>query len=71
MKNCLTILAVATAIAIASNFNLDLPFNREEESLITLTNIEALAKGEGVGKSCEFNGSVDCPHSGIKVLYVE
>lgn len=37
---------------------------------ITLENIEALSNGEGSSVKCMFNGSVDCPISSTKVLYV-
>jgi len=71
MKNCLAILACFFAVGLILNLNLQVGFNGDEKSQITLRNVEALAGSESYGKLCEFLGSVDCPNSSIKVLYLE
>ncbi len=38
---------------------------------VTLANVEALANDESPGLICTGLGSVDCPASSIKVLYIE
>ncbi|MBE8722324.1 NVEALA domain-containing protein [Sphingobacterium pedocola] len=70
MKKYLTVLACCVAIGIALNVSLQFQSDSNKAG-ITLANNEALAQGENSGKICESFGSVDCPHSTIKVLYVQ
>lgn len=70
MKKYLTVLTCCVAIGIAMNVSLQFRSDGNKTE-ITLANIEALAQGEDSGKICESIGSVDCPRSHIKVLYVQ
>ncbi|PRD56769.1 NVEALA domain-containing protein [Sphingobacterium gobiense] len=71
MKKYLTVLICCVAIGIGLNVQIKYIHDQPKKISIALTNIEALARGETGNGNCRFFGSVDCPYSGDKVLYVE
>ncbi|HLT87005.1 MAG TPA: NVEALA domain-containing protein [Sphingobacterium sp.] len=70
MKKYLTILTCCASVGIAMNVSLQFQSDGNKAE-ITLVNIEALAQGEDTSEKCWFQGSVDCPHSTIKVMYLQ
>lgn len=70
MKKYLMLLTCCVAIGIAMNVSLHFHAN-SNKAVFTLSNIEALANGEGTETECPYTGCVDCPHGNVKVLYVE
>ena len=59
-------------LAIISGLNVNLQWKHAEQDKlgITMSNIEALASGENEGVFCTGPGSLDCPMSIVKVLYI-
>lgn len=70
MKRFLILIGACLVISISQNVNLKTDFDEGNSISLTLTNIEVLANSEDPDKICKFIGSVDCPNSEIKVLYI-
>ncbi|GGC22352.1 hypothetical protein GCM10011386_12870 [Parapedobacter defluvii] len=70
MKKYLTSIAIVASTSIGLNVNLKFDGGKAGMMGVTLNNIEALASGEDSDTKCFLLGSVDCPHSAIKVLYI-
>ncbi len=56
---------------ITLNLNLQNNSSNEKAWNITLENVEALASTEESNQSCYYYGSLDCPKSPVKVLYIK
>lgn len=63
-------MGVCVTIGVGLNINLQYNPERGGNKGVTLDNIEALAQTEGSGNTCYYPGSLDCPHSTIKVKYI-
>lgn len=64
----LFLITVTTVIGLTATFSND---NEKKIDELTLQNIEALSAGENNGfVECFGKGSVICPNTGIKVVYV-
>lgn len=70
MKKYFIILGICLAVGISLNVNLQWNHADVDKLGITMSNIEALASGENQGVFCTGSGSLDCPTSIVKVLYI-
>ena len=71
MKKVLTALVCCVAMGIAMNLQIQYQKLGFPFSTISMDNIEALAQSESVLPKCHSLGTVDCPQSSIKVMYVQ
>jgi|GEM_PF-1890033 len=71
MKNCLSLIAIVLATVIGLNVNMKIDDWKTATMAVTLDNIEALASGEDSDTKCFLLGSIDCPHSSVKVMYIQ
>lgn len=71
MKAKFKILGLAACAAVLVSVSV-LQKKESVSNPLLLMNIEALASGESGGSAaCIGYGSVDCPHNGVKVLYIK
>ena len=70
MRKILTMMTLCAIAGISLNVNLKSGSVSANISEVTLANVEALARAEDPNVICYFGGSIDCPISRVKVLYV-
>lgn len=71
MKKYLAVLICCVFVGISLSTHVQFKSDPLHSIGISLSNVEALAQGEGNQSECVAVGCVDCPVSGIKVKYVE